>query len=127
MWLLTVGALVAAQAAQTAPPAAPAWKKVADGVEHLHGPEVGAELLRFDLHRYRVDVMVSGAERPLTAAEVRAETRAVLAVNGGFFDTDWRPLGLRIAGGKALKGLRPRVDWGVLQCGPGRASIVHSR
>jgi uncharacterized protein YigE (DUF2233 family) len=50
-----------------------------------------------------------------------------VAFNGGFFDTDWRPLGLRIAAGKTLIGLRPRVDWGVLVLRDERAQIVHSR
>lgn len=106
-----------------------AWQPVAAGVEHLRVAEGGveAELLRFDLGRYRPEVVVLGAERPKTAAAVREETGALAAVNGGFFDTEWRPLGLRIAQGKTLIGLRPRVDWGVLLVREGRAEIVHSR
>jgi len=109
--------------------AAVGWQPVAAGVEHLHIAEAGvdAELLRFDLGRYRAEVMVLGADRPRTAAALREETRATAAVNGGFFDEQWRPLGLRIMAGKMVIGLRPRVDWGVLIVQRGRARIVHSR
>jgi hypothetical protein len=109
--------------------AAVAWAPVSTGVEHLHLSEGGidAELLRFDLTRFRPEVVVLGAERPRTAAALREETGALAAVNGGFFDEGWRPLGLRIAGGKQVVGLRPRVDWGVLILRGGRARIVHSR
>ena len=114
-------------ATQVAPSPAAGWTTVAPGVEHVRIEEGAVELVRFDLARYRVEVMVPGAARPMSAAEVRAERRAVLAVNGGFFDTDGRPLGLRLSGKKTVQGLRKRVDWGVLLCRAGRASIVHSR
>jgi hypothetical protein len=109
--------------------AAVAWQPVAAGVEHLHVVEGGvdAELIRFDLGRFAAEVVVLGGERPRTAAALREETGASAAVNGGFFDEDWRPLGLRIAGGKTVIGLRSRVDWGVLFLRRGRARIVHSR
>lgn len=102
---------------------------VAPGVEHLdlESDGIAAELVRFDLSRFRPDVVVLGAEGARTAAEVRREARAAAAANGGFFDTDWRSLGLRIAGGRTLVGLRPKVDWGVLVLRAGRAEILHSR
>ena len=84
-------------------------------------------MLRFDLDLYQVNVVVPGAGQPRTAAAVRAEQKAALAINGGFFDTDGRPLGLRIGDGKVILGLRRRVDWGVLLVRDGRAAIVHSR
>jgi hypothetical protein len=103
------------------------FKKIAPGVERLHLDEGDSELLRFDLQRFRLEVVVPGAADPVTAARARLEARAALAINGGFFDTEGRPLGLRIAGGKVVQGLRPRVDWGVLVVRAGQASIVHSR
>jgi exopolysaccharide biosynthesis protein len=105
------------------------WQSVAPGVEHLRVAEDGvdAELVRFDLERFRPEVVVLGASKPRTAATVREETGAAAAVNGGFFDEDWRPLGLRIMAGKVVIGLRPRVDWGVLVLRAGRAHILHSR
>ncbi len=103
------------------------WQPVAEGVERLSLPEGEAQLFRFQLSRFRAEVVVSGAERPQTAAEIRQQQNAVLVVNGGFFDEQGRSLGLRIARGRTVQGLRPRVDWGVLLLRDGRASIVHSR
>jgi hypothetical protein len=111
----------------SADPAAAPWREVAPGVEHLRLAKAQAELFRFDLARYRAEVVVTGAARPLTAAAVRAEKGAILAVNGGFFDTAGRPLGLRIAAGQTVLGLRRRVDWGVLLVRDTQATLVHSR
>jgi len=122
MPLLLLCALLANKAAAPAP----AWQTVAPGVEHLHLDVGDAELLRFDLGRYRADVLVPGPERPFTAAEARAHGHGVLAVNGGFFDADGRSLGLRIAAGKTVVTKRAKVDWGVLLVREGEASIVHS-
>ena len=105
------------------------WRTVAPGAERLRLEEEGLhlELFRFDLQRYRPEVVVLGPDRPRAASALRAETGAVAVVNGGFFDEQWRSLGLRIATGKTVIGLRPRVDWGVLLVRAGRAQIVHSR
>lgn len=107
----------------------PAWRTVAPGAEHLEIEEDGLRvaLLRFDLARFRPEVVVPGPEQPRTAAALREQAGAVAAVNGGFFDPQWRSLGMRIAAGKTLIGLRPRVDWGVLMVRGDRAQIVHSR
>lgn len=109
--------------------AAPRWSVLTDGLSHLHDDALEAEVFRIDLQRFRALVLVPGPRRPLTAAQARdqAGPRAVLAVNGGFFDTAWASLGLRIADGKVVQKLRPRVDWGVLLLREGSASIVHSR
>jgi hypothetical protein len=110
-------------------PAAPAWQPVAPGVDRisLGAADAGLELLRFDLDRVDADVLVPGRERPLTAEEVRRETGALAVVNGGFFDTDGRSLGLRVASGRIANPLRGRVDWGVLVLRAHRATIIHSR
>ena len=122
--MLTLWALALAAAA-----AGPPWQMIAPGAEHLRLDEADlhVELLRFDLRKYRAEVVVMGADRPQTAASLREESAAAAAINGGFFDEKWHSLGLRIAAGKTIVGLRPRVDWGVLVVRAGRAQIVHSR
>jgi hypothetical protein len=109
----------------SAPAQQPPWRGIAPGAEHLHLEE--AELLRFDLAKFRPEVLVMTKDTPRTAAALREEAGAVAAVNGGFFDEQWRSLGLRISSGKTRIGLRPRVDWGVLVVRADRAEIVHSR
>ena len=106
-----------------------AWQRPAPGVETLSFEEGGStvSLIRFDLQRFRPEVVMLGPERTKTAAALRRDLSAVAAINGGFFDDDRRSLGLRIAGGKTAVPLRRGVDWGVLVVRPGRAAIVHSR
>jgi uncharacterized protein YigE (DUF2233 family) len=119
--------LLAGAGEAPAPGDALLWQRVREGVEHLHVDAVDGEALRFDLGRFVVDVAAPGAAAPLTAAELLRQRGAVLAVNGGFFDSEGRSLGLRIARGRTVLGLRPRVDWGVLVVRGAHAAIVHSR
>ena len=109
--------------------AAGAWQRAAPGVETLAFEEDGAavSLIRFDLQRFRPEVVMLGPDRTKTASQLRRDLSAVAAINGGFFDEDRRSLGLRIAGGKTAVPLRRVVEWGVLVLRPGRAAIVHSR
>jgi uncharacterized protein YigE (DUF2233 family) len=123
---VAIGLITAPPAAEPGPDPA-AWRPIERGVEHLRVAEADAELVRFDLQLFRVEVVVTGAGRPLTAGELRKERRGVLAVNGGFFDTDGRPLGLRTSAGRRIIPLRAVVDWGVLVLRDQAAAIVHSR
>jgi exopolysaccharide biosynthesis protein len=118
---------LAAVAPAPSSPSPPAWNTLAPGAEHLHVDDGNIDLFRFDLTRFRADVAVPGAGGPMTAAELRREAGAALVVNGGFFDTDGRSLGLRVASGRQIIKLRAVVDWGVLVIRDGRADIVHSR
>ncbi len=137
--MLALVALLATAAATPPTATGAAWRTVAPGVEHLHLELGDTELIRLDLAKFRLEVRVPGPGNPIIAPRARFEgagggARATLAVNGGFFDTDGRSLGLRIGGGKVIQGLRKRVDWGVLTFraapslgAPGRAAIIHSR
>ena len=109
--------------------AAGAWQRAAPGVETLAFEEDGAtvSLIRFDLQRFRPEVVMLGPDRTKTASQLRRDLSAAAAINGGFFDEDRRSLGLRVAAGKTAVPLRRGVDWGVLVLRPGRAAIVHSR
>jgi exopolysaccharide biosynthesis protein len=124
--LLLASAAPASSAASPVPSAA-SWAPLAPGAEHLHVDDGNLDLFRFDLTRFRADVAVPGAGGPMTAAELRRESGAGLVVNGGFFDTNGRSLGLRVASGRQIIKLRAAVDWGVLVIRDGRADIVHSR
>jgi uncharacterized protein YigE (DUF2233 family) len=106
-----------------------AWQTAAPGLETLTVDEGGStvNLMRFDLQRFRPEVVMLGPERTKTASALRRDLSAVAAINGGFFDDDRRSLGLRIAGGRTAVPLRRGVDWGVLVVRAERAGIVHSR
>ena len=88
--------------------AAPAWKTAAPGLDTLSVEEGGdrVTLVRFDLGRFRPEVVFLGPGGVRTAAALRRERAATAAINGGFFDQDGRSLGLRVAGGKTMTPLR---------------------
>lgn len=106
-----------------------AWQPAAPGVETLTFDEDGTavSLVRFDLQRFRAEVVFLGPAAVKTASALRRDLAAVAAINGGFFDEDRRSLGLRITGGRTASPLRRGVDWGVLVLRAGHAAIVHSR
>ena len=108
--MLVLASLASASSAPSPAPSPASWTTVAPGAEHLHIDDGNVDLFRFDLTRFRADVAVPGAGGPMTAAELRRESGAALVINGGFFDTDGRSLGLRIASGRKLIKLRAVVD-----------------
>lgn len=61
-------------------------------------------------------------------AEVLARSDALAGVNGGYFDPQDEPLGLRVDGGRVLNPLRKApLLTGVLSAGSGRVDIVRAR
>lgn len=110
-----------------------AWQELAPGA--VRATLVGAAgterilLFRFDLDRYRAEVVVGPGwpPQPRRAADLVDERHGVAAVNGGFFDQRGAPLGLRVSKGHRRSPLRRNVDWGVLLLDAGHARIVHSR
>jgi len=84
--------------------------------------------VRADLAQVALRVVVSPAPRDqwLTAESAAAQSGAIAALNGGFFDDHSRPLGLLVADGRQVGRLR-RADWGVFYVRGGRAHLVHTR
>jgi uncharacterized protein YigE (DUF2233 family) len=62
----------------------------------------------------------------LTAEQWQRNTGAHVVVNGGYFDRDNIPLGLRVMDGKKVSSLR-QADWGVFYIRNGKAAIAHTR
>lgn len=87
----------------------------------LHVLRVDPEVVRLKV----LDARDFGASR-LTAKEIAERTGALAVLNGGYFDTSDRPVGLVIRDGEATSGLRRR-DWGILILDDVRAHIVHTR
>lgn len=109
------------------------WQQIAPGLAYRElrvpagEPGVTATLhaIRADPAHYRVR-LISNGERTATAKEMATAGKALAAINGGFFDERFRPLGLRVSGGKVLHPLR-RADWGVFLTRGGQPAIVHTR
>ncbi len=130
-------ALIAALGCQPRPPpVALRWRQAAAGLQYAsaqisgdggHQPAL-AHLLRLDLQVVRLQVVLApevGA--PLAdAAAFRRHAGGLAAVNAGFFDPAFRPLGLLVSGGAELSPLR-KVDHGVFWVAGGRAHVDHAR
>jgi uncharacterized protein YigE (DUF2233 family) len=90
------------------------------GVE-LHVLRVDPEVVRLKV----LDARDFGTTR-LTVKAMAERTGALAVINGGYFDTSDKPVGLVMREGEVTSGLRRR-DWGVLLLNNARAHIVHSR
>lgn len=112
------------------------WRTALPGLEYARTHSATSDghtaaavhLLRFDLRRFELAV-VRGADfgRPLAdAAAFREQARGVAAINAGYFDPQYKPLGLLVSGGRELAHLR-RVDHGVFAIAAGRAFVEHAR
>jgi len=114
------------------------WQALAPGLAHrtLVAPGSGLLPARYSLEAFRVDIarfrpVVADARRgtqrqTATVETLAQERRALLAVNGSYFDEHRRPLGLLVEEGKLIRPLR-RADWGVLYVRAGKAALVHTR
>ncbi len=132
---LTCAVLPACQRSAAAEPIE--WREPAPGLAYAEVPlrtqplsqPIAVHLLRLDPQRWQLRVVpASLTGRPLAdaAAFRRALPGAVLAINGGYFDENYRPLGLLVDRGRTLSPLR-HVDHGVFAVAAGKASLVHAR
>lgn len=106
-----------------------------DGVAHRHvvlENPVGSERVTVDLAIFstksctlRVLQNEGGAE---SLGEMMRHEKCLAGVNGGYFDENFAPLGLRIANGQMIAPLqRARLITGVLVASPRGVQIVRSR
>ncbi len=110
------------------------WHEISPGMEYRRleaqasdlGDTAVLHVLRVDLKHYRIRLLRAGKEQAASIRELAGQSRAAAAINGGFFDEELRPLGLRVTGGKELRPLR-RANWGVFVIRNGKPAILHAR
>jgi uncharacterized protein YigE (DUF2233 family) len=97
------------------------WRELTPGIEYI---DLGANLLtpwshvhvfRIDLKKNQLDlVMANFLSQPHASADEFAHfSKALLTINGGFFDHDHHPLGLRISNQQQYNPLKRISWWGV--------------
>ena len=112
------------------------WRQALAGLQYASTVSItspgytgaAVHLLRLDLRQFEL-VVVRAADlgRPLAdAADFRQQLNAVAATNAGYFDPQFKPLGLLVSHGRELSHLR-RVDHGVFAIAAGRAFVEHAR
>lgn len=132
--LLLMGLLCACQQpakakAATLSPLEPGLEYGALSVPHAgSGVPVTVHVLRFEPGRFTLAVVEAAQTGgPLANAHAfRTSAGAIAAVNGGYFDPQYKPLGLLVSGGKQLHRLR-RVDHGIFQIADRKPALQHAQ
>lgn len=102
--------------------AAVAWKPLLSGLQQASftgkdsaGNSFTLELFKIDPKQFKLQlVQASDYQMPkISAKEMVAKTGALLAVNGGFFDPQYKSMGLLVKDGNIVNPLRPVSWWGI--------------
>lgn len=97
------------------------WRQLSPGIDYTDIP-IKQALGDGKLHAFRIDVTQHEPElilastlneQALYVKQYAQLTQSVFAINGGFFDTNKKPLGLRINGAEMQNPLRDISWWGV--------------
>jgi Phosphodiester glycosidase len=103
------------------------------GLEHRYvvlensatGERVSLELALFSVKSCRLRVIDQPTEPRADLEEVMLREKCLAGVNGGYFDPDYRPIGLLTVDGKTIAPLqRARLLTGVLSAVPGKVQIL---
>lgn len=94
------------------------WQMLAPGIEYrdLQGglltPWSHIHVFRVDLTKNQLELVTAKtlAMKNASADQFAEQTKALLSINGGFFDREFRPLGLRI-NNKKLENPLKRISW----------------
>jgi len=103
------------------------------GLEHRYlvfenqdnGDRASVELALFSAKSCRLRVLDQSEESRLDLSEMMRRENCSAGVNGGYFDPDFKPVGLLIADGRTIAPLRhARLLTGVLFAGAGKVQIA---
>ncbi len=108
------------------------WQSLAKGIDYAVisylQPYSSSKLhaLRIDPSLYGLNLMTAQAiQRTAGFAATYAKTsKALIAINGGFFNPDYIPLGLRINEGKILFPVKPISWWGIFTLKNKKPNII---
>ena len=104
----------------------------APGLEHRYvvsedsttGERVSTEFTLFSAKSFSLRIVDQPAESRIDLAEAMRREKCLAGVNGGYFDPDYKPIGLLIADGKVIAPLqRARLLSGVLSASPSKIQI----
>jgi uncharacterized protein YigE (DUF2233 family) len=120
---------------QAKAPSTIAWQSLETGLQYAShqltsraGHAVSVHLLRFDPTRMELQVTTAkDLNRPLGSAhDFRQASDAIAAINAGYFDPQYRSLGLLVSQGKVISRLR-KVDHGIFYIAEGKPGLSHAR
>lgn len=108
------------------------WRNLEPGIEYLHlpyqflSPWSHIHALRINLNYNFFSIVTASELLQLSAAvtEYTEKTAALIAVNGGFFDHNYKPLGLRITARHKKIPLKSISWWGVFYIEHNRPHVI---
>lgn len=111
------------------------WKTLSPGIEYQDlvtsplTPWAHIHAFRIDLKDYQLDLVTAKAlsKRQASINELARKNHAMLAINGGFFDNNYRPLGLRIYQQQEHNPVKKISWWGIFLIKNQIPSIISSR
>ena len=97
------------------------WQKLATGIDYI---DLGTSLLtpwshvhvfRVDLQKNKLDLVMANffSQQHASVDEFAHFSKALLTINGGFFDQNYHPLGLRISNQQQHSPLKRISWWGI--------------
>lgn len=107
------------------------WKAIAAGVTYRDSAPTSLSPWSH-IHTFKINLKQNEINLVLakdlhhefaSAADFARQDDAILAVNGGFFDNHYRPLGLRIQNSHPLSPIKPISWWGVFSIRNNNATI----
>lgn len=104
------------------------WRELAQGIDYLDLspntliPWSHIHVFRINLNHYQLDIVTAKelSQDHASVEEMAHYAKAPIAINGGFFDIDFRPLGLRVGHHRQLSPPKPISWWKILY-------IIHNK
>lgn len=108
------------------------WQTLAPGLEYTRVNSLSSFALgyihafRFDLQHYQLQLAFTKDDKNNIASipDLVNSHHAIIGVNGGFFNPDLKPLGLRISHGEIINPLKQTAWWGIFFIRDNKAYIV---
>lgn len=107
-----------------------AWHKIAPGIEYqdisnntiINLTNTHIHAFKIDLKHNKFDIALASNlnDQPAFVDNFAKKYSAVIAINGGFFDKSYHPLGLRISNNKQYNSIKNISWWGVFY-------IIHNK
>ncbi|MCC5791703.1 MAG: phosphodiester glycosidase family protein [Legionellaceae bacterium] len=112
-----------------------AWKNIGPGIDYLDvnysylTPWSHIHAFKIDPQQYRFQLALANSldQRNASVDSLARDTSAAIAFNGGFFDKQYRPLGLRISNGQRINPIKQVSWWGIFYLKHQRAFIASPR
>lgn len=111
------------------------WQELSPGIEYqdlaggLLTPWSHIHAFRIDLKKNKLAVVTAESLdlKNASADQFAEHSKALISINGGFFDHEFRPLGLRISNKKQLNPIKPISWWGIFYVAQDRPYITNVR